>query len=213
MAKVSNTNPESLFNDTHMDIFKEIASMGTAYAATALADIMDKKVSVSSLNVSWVDFQNTTDVVGGPDKVIAGILVSLSGNLRGMVIHLLNLESANIITNVMMGMSGEITEIKDEFNEMEISALEEMGNIMISSYITSLAELVQCKIKPSAPSLSIDMANAVLSVPVAEFGKMADQVLVIESKLSVDNVNFTGYFSFLPNLESFQQLLKMLGVA
>lgn len=210
---MSDTNPVGLFNDTHMDIFKEIASMGTAHAATALASIMDKKVVVTSLNVSWVDFQNVTDFIGGPDNVIAGILVSLSGNMRGMVMHLLELESANIITNVMMGMGGEAKVAKKEFNEMEVSALEEMGNIMIASYINSLAELVQCKIKPSAPSLSIDMANAVLSVPVAEFGKMADKVLIIESKLSVDNVNFTGYFSFLPNLDSFQQLLKALGVA
>jgi len=196
-----------------MDIFKEIASMGTAHAATALASIMDKKVAVTSLNVSWVDFQNVTDFIGGPENVIAGILVSLSGDMRGKVIHLLDLESANIITNIMMDMGGEAPIVKDEFNEMEVSALEEMGNIMIASYINSLAELVQCKIKPSAPSLSIDMANAVLSAPVAEFGRMADQVLIIESKLSVDNVNFTGYFSFLPNLESFQQLLKTLGVA
>ena len=210
---MSDTNSVSLFSDMHMDIFKEIASMGTAHAATALASIMDKKVAVTSLNVSWVDFQNVTDFIGGPENVIAGILVSLSGDMRGKVIHLLDLESANIITNIMMDMGGEAPIVKDEFNEMEVSALEEMGNIMIASYINSLAELVQCKIKPSAPSLSIDMANAVLSAPVAEFGRMADQVLIIESKLSVDNVNFTGYFSFLPNLESFQQLLKTLGVA
>ena len=210
---MSETNPVGLFNDTHLDVFKEIASMGTAHAATALASIMDKQVTVTSLNVSWVDFQNVTDFIGGPENVIAGILVSLSGSMRGMVMHLLELESAAIITNVMMGMGGETPIVKMEFNEMEASALEEMGNIMIASYINALAELVQCKIKPSAPSLSIDMANAVLSVPVAEFGKMADQVLIIESKLSVDNVNFTGYFSFLPNLESFRQLLKALGVA
>ena len=202
---------QSLFlNNEHLDVFKEIASMGTAHAATALSDMIGKKVSVSTMSVSWVDFQNVTDFIGGPENVIAGILISLSGSVNGQVMHLIDLESVKTIVGIML----DDDNIADpmEFGEMEFSALKELGNIMISSYINSLAELMGRIINPSVPYLTIDMANAIMSIPVAEFGRLSDSVLAIESKLSVDNVTFSGCFSFVPNLESFQLILNALGV-
>jgi len=56
---------ENLFNDEHLDILKEIGSMGTAHAATALSKMVNKKVSMPCPNVSWLDFQNVADFVGG----------------------------------------------------------------------------------------------------------------------------------------------------
>jgi chemotaxis protein CheC len=56
------------------------------------------------------------------------------------------------------------------------------------------------------------MANAILSVPAIEFGKVADRALFIESAFSVDGVDIGGYFILVPDLPSFQSILSALGV-
>ena len=206
MAKVS---AENLFSDTHLDILKEIGSMGTAHAATALSKMINKKVTMPVPNVKWVEFKNVANFVGGPENVIVGILVSLSGNIQGMMMYLMELDSAHVTAETVLGTPA--SEDKYQFGEMERSVIEEVGNIMISSYLGSLAGLTNSQIRPSIPYLSIDMANAILSVPASEFGKMADKILFIESQISIDNVDSSGCFVLVPNLHSFYRILRALG--
>ena len=200
---------ENLFSDIHLDILREIGSMGTAHAATALSKMVNKKVTMPVPNVSWLDFQNVANFVGGPENVIVGILVSLSGNIQGMMMHLMELESAHKMAELIINTP--MPEEKLNFGEMERSVVEEVGNIMISSYLGSLAGLTNSQIKPSIPYMSVDMANAILSVPASEFGRMADKMLFIESKIAVENVQLSGCFVLVPNLHSFYRILRALG--
>jgi len=201
---------ENLFSDSHLDILKEIGSMGTAHAATALGKMLNRKVTMPVPNVSWLEFSNVADFVGGPENVIVGILVSISGNIQGMMMYLMELDAAHSMAATVLGTPH--TGDKVTFSEMERSVIEELGNIMVSSYLGSLAGLTNSQIKPSIPFFSVDMANAILSVPAIEFGKMADRVLFIESQISVDNVNSSGCFILVPNLHSFYRILRALGV-
>ena len=204
---------EELLSPIREDVLREIASMGTAHAATSLSNIIGKKVTVSNLSVSWVDFQNVSDFIGGAENTISSALVTLDGQIQGLMLHLMEMPSATTIASLMLGQKVTIDTI---FGDMEMSALTEFCNIMISSYLGSLAELLGSKIVPSVPYVSIDMANAVLSVPVAEYGRVADQILLIESKLMVVDTqtdeDFTGCFLFAPDMESFKNLLQALGV-
>jgi len=203
------TSAESLFNDMHLDILREIGSMGTAHAATALSKMVNKKVTMPVPNVSWLDFQNVATFVGGPENVIVGILVSLSGNIQGMMMYLTELESAHKMVELIINTPPP--EDKLTFGEMERSVVEEVGNIMLSSYLGSLAGLSNSQIKPSIPFMSVDMANAILSVPASEFGRMADKMLFIESQVAVENVQLSGCFVLVPNLHSFYRIVRSLG--
>ena len=199
-------NTENLFSDTHLDVLKEIGSMGTAHAATSLAKMINKKVTMPVPHVSWVEFSHVADFVGGPENVIVGILVSLSGNIQGMMMYLMELDSAHQMAEAVLGVPHEGDPMV--FNDMERSVVEELGNIMVSSYLGSLAGLTNSQIKPSVPFMSVDMANAILSVPAIEFGKMADRVLFIESQISMDGVASSGCFILIPNLHSAKKYLS-----
>jgi chemotaxis protein CheC len=109
---------------------------------------------------------------------------------------------------MMMGM--EIN--GDEFGEMEMSALKEVGNIITGAYLNSLAMITNLKIYPSVPAICIDMAGAILSVPAIEFGTMGDKILLIESQF-MDEVEINGYFIMVPDIESYAKILSSLGMA
>ena len=202
-------NVTDIFNEDHLDVLKELGSMGTAHAATVLSQMLDRKVTMPVPNVTWVEFSNVADFMGGPESIITGILVGITGQIQGMMMFLMTMESAHGLAGAVMGTPPAEGY---EFSEIERSAIEEVGNIMMSSYLNSLAGLTHSQIKPSVPFLAVDMAQAILSVPAIEFGKMADKILFLESQFQVDNVNSSGCFVLVPNLHSFYRILRSLGV-
>jgi len=202
-------------DEMHFDILRELGNIGSGNATSALARLLNRKVDMQVPSVNLVDFSNIADSVGGPGALVVGILVSISGEVNGMMMFLVNTNSARRLLNILMGNVdiGEPLEDGFDFSNVEISALEEIGNILVSSYLSSLAELTGIYLKPSVPFLSIDMANAILSVPAVEFGKVADKVLFIESifgDIAEDTVS--GYFLLIPDMPSFSTILKSLGV-
>lgn len=196
-------------NEQHFDILKELGNIGAGNAVTALAKMLGRKVDMMVPKVNLVEFKDIASFVGGPENIIVGILVSISGDIQGIMMFLLKMDSAHRLLDIIMkGMETSV----EGFNEIECSAIQEIGNIMIGSYLGSLAGLINKVLKPSVPYLSIDMANAILSVPAIEFGKVSDRVLFIESAFEVDMVNVSGYFIMVPDMPSFSNLLKALGV-
>ena len=208
---------DKIFNDSHLDVMKELGSMGTANAATALAKLINRKVTMPVPNVSWIEFSNVADFIGGPESIAAGLLVSVTGQIQGMMMFLMPVPSARSVIKAFMDVEKEGEE-DYVFDEMERSIIEEVGNIMVSSYLSNIAALTNITFKPSVPFLSIDMAQAILSVPAIEFGKMADKVLFLESQFQVEaeagkeNVDCSGCFILVPNLHSFYRILRALGV-
>jgi chemotaxis protein CheC len=95
---------------------------------------------------------------------------------------------------------------------MDISALKEIGNILTGSYLSALSGLTNLKILPSIPDIAIDMAGAILSVPAIEFGKVGDTVLYIETEFSEGADKVVGDFFLVPDMETYDVLLKALGV-
>ena len=202
---------EKFFSENNIDILKELGNIGTGQALGSLAKMINKRVSMPVPNVLLVEFQEVSNFVGGPENIIVGILVSISGDVNGIMMFLLQMESAHMLTDAVLGGMGQSTD-PNEFTEMEISVIQEIGNIMISSYLGSLAGMINLKMRPSIPYMSIDMANAILSVPAIEFGKVADRALFIESKFSIEKVDVGGCFIFIPDMESLERILNALGV-
>ena len=71
--------------------------------------------------------------------------------------------------------------------------------------------LTNLKIYPTPPSISIDMAGAILSVPAIEFGILGDKILLIQSQF-YDEVEIDGYFVLIPDMDSYKKILSSLGI-
>jgi chemotaxis protein CheC len=117
-------------------------------------------------------------------------------------------QAAKTLVSKLMGMPAT----EGDFSEIEISALKEIGNIITGAYLNSLATMTNLKMIPSVPDLSIDMLNAILSVPAIEFGIIGDQILPIQTVFT-DDVDINGYFILMPDLESYSKMLKALGIS
>lgn len=195
-------------NSMMIDILKEIGNIGSGNAATALASMISKRVNMDVPQVRIMEFKDVARVLGGEEKLVVGIYFNLNDEIDGNIMFILDLESAINLTNILLNRTSK----EDELDDMAISALSEVGNILASSYANSLSALTGLKISISIPSLAIDMAGAILSVPAIQFGYVADQVLFIETIFEEGNNFVKGNLFLLPDMNSFEKILSSLGV-
>jgi chemotaxis protein CheC len=190
------------------DVLKEIGNIGAGNATTALSTMINGKVDMKVPKVALLEFKELPDMVGGAENIVVGILITLEGEVNGMMMFMMEQKSAYHLVNLLMGKSME----EEAFTEMEFSALKEIGNIIAGAYLSSLSTLINIRINASVPYMSIDMAGAILSVPAIEFGKVGDKALIIETQFSKDDSDVNGYFILIPTIESYSVILTSLGL-
>ncbi len=197
-------------NSMHFDVLKEIANIGAGNATTSLSKMLDAKVDMKVPNIQFMPFSELAEAIGGAENLIVGILFTFESGIDGMMMFLLESDSAEKIVHSLVGN----TDAKlQEFSEMDLSALQEIGNIIAGSYLSAISTFTNMTITSSIPYLSIDMAGAILSVPAIEFGKMSDKALLIESQFGDIDTLINGYFILIPTLEAFQTIFSALGIA
>ncbi|MCX7842616.1 MAG: chemotaxis protein CheC [Clostridia bacterium] len=196
-------------DNLQLDVLREIGNIGAGNAATALAKMLNKKVDMDVPKVKILEFKDVSEILGGADILVIGILLRVSGDLAANIMFILECKAARVLVNLLMGKP---VEHEGEFNEIELSALKEIGNILSGSYLSALSALTNMRLIPSIPDIAIDMAGAILSVPAIEFGKVGDSVLYIETEFSEGSTKVVGDFFLIPDVESYEILLKALGV-
>ncbi len=190
----------------YLDILKEIGNIGAGNATTALAQLLRCKVDMQVPKVKVLEFSDLGATMGGEENILVAIFLNVFGDINGSMMFLQEIDSAKHVIEKIMGES-----VSEQFSDMQVSALQEIGNIIAGSYLNSLATLTNLKIIPSVPSLSIDMAGAILSVPAIEFGLVSDKILLIETQFS-NEVEIDGYFVLIPDMQSYEVILRSLGV-
>ena len=196
-------------NSLQFDVLKEIGNIGAGNATTALAKMLNTKVDMKVPKVALLGFQELPEMIGGAENIVVGILLTLDGDINGMMMFVVEEESACRMLNILMGTNLESSQ---GFTEMESSALNEIGNIITGAYLSSLASLTNMKIISSIPYMSIDMAGAILSVPAIEFGKIGDKALLIETEFGEKDTSVNGFFILIPSLASYNVILSSLGL-
>ena len=197
-------------DSNQIEVLKEIGNIGAGNAITALAKMLNKRVDMSVPIVKILNFRDIPDILGNSEVIIIGILLEVTGDITGSIMFALDQKSAHSLTDLLMGKQDDCK--AEEFSEIEISALKEMGNILAGSYLSALSMLTNLNILPSVPELSIDMAGAILSVPAIAFGSLGDTVLYIETQFTDGTEKVMGEFFLIPDVDSYGTLLKALGV-
>lgn len=193
------------------DVLREIGNIGAGNATTALSQMINAKIDMKVPNVELLEFKYLSDIIGGAENIVVGILFTLQGQIDGMMMFMMDLPASRHLVNTLMGKS-DADASEDDFTEIELSALSEIGNIIAGAYLSSLAALTNITITSSVPYMSIDMAGAILSVPAIEFGKVGDKALLIETEFGDDLNTVNGYFILIPSLESYSAILSSLGL-
>ena len=190
-----------------LDILREIGSIGTGNAANALSQLLGQEVRITLPEVRIMGYNEAIEWIGGPELITAGVLVQLEGALNGIMLSVQQLPFANLVLEHMLGQPVEEYE---QLGELEISALVEVGNIMISSFIGALSGLADIPLRPTVPAFTIDMQGAILTVPMAVFGGQSDYIMTIGGNFICNQKQVPCRILLSPDIRSLNYLLRKL---
>ncbi len=198
-------------NEMYLDVLKEIGNIGAGNATTAIASMINSRIEMKVPKVELMEASKLGGAICPEDETIVGIFLEVKNDISGSMMFLMKTEPARyLVTKLMMGMGSE-GDPDRPFNEMELSALKEIGNIIAGSYLSALSNMTNLSIVPSVPYIAVDMAAAILSVPAIQFGQYGDNALLIETEFG-DEVMINGYFILMPEQDSYVKILTSLGI-
>ncbi len=192
-----------------IDTLREIGSIGTGNAATALSEMLNKTVRITLPEVRIMGYNEAIEWIGGPEAITAGVLVKISGQMNGLMLSVQSLDLVNLVLNSMLD---EDIHDYDDLKELEKSALIEIGNIMISTFINALSGLADIALELTVPCLTVDMQGAILAVPMAEYGGQTDYLMTIGGNFICDDKEVPCRLLLSPDIRSLNFLLRKLGV-
>lgn len=193
-----------------IDTLREIGSIGTGNAATALSQMLGCEVRIAVPEVRIMGYNEAIEWIGGAEEITAGVLVKLGGQINGIMLSVQQLEFANLILQSTLGKTvGDYTDLHD----MEASALVEVGNIMISTFINALSDLSGISVDMTVPAFAVDMQGAILTVPMAEYGGQSDYIMTIGGNFICDGKQVPCRLLLSPDIRSLNFLLGKLGVS
>ncbi len=195
-------------NERYVDVLQELGNIGAGNATTAIASMLSIRIDMNVPKVELLEVSKLGASICPEDEIIVGIFLEIQMDIEGSMMFLMKLDSAQYLVNKLMMRD---VSYKEEFDEMDLSALKEIGNIIAGSYLSALSTMTNLVISPSIPYLAVDMAASVLSVPAIEFGQYGDYALLIQTEFG-DEVMINGYFILMPEQQSYDKILKGLGL-
>lgn len=202
-------NPLHKLEAFKLDVLKEVGNIGAGNAATALSRLINKPVDMNVPTVSLIPFEQVADRVGGFEQVVIAVFLRVVGDAPGNMFFLIEEDSARKLLRGLLSM-----EVRSDegYSEMEFSALAEIGNILAGSYLSSLADFTQLYLSPTVPAIAVDMAGAILSYGLVQYGEMGDSALLIDTTFLEGKEELAGHFFLIPDPESFEKIFSALGV-
>ncbi len=208
MENLENIRPEQL------DALKEIGNIGAGNAVTSLSMMLGREIDMSVPDVRVVGFNEISQILDGPETLVAGLLVDFEGELNGYVLLIMDIRDAYDMVSMVLndGRSLPETVSPEDFGEMDMSVLQELANILVGSYTSSVSTMTGLNMVLAVPQIAMDMLAAIISIAAVEYGQVGDSVLFMETNFFEANKELSGHFFLIPDYESYKILMESLGM-
>ena len=194
---------------SQLDVLKEMGTIGAGRAATALSDLIAKRVEITVPEVNLIPIENISNLLEERDRLFFVIDMEINGDVEGRIFLLFSPDDARILGSSLLGKPKESLDLRDDMLQ---SSLKESANILSGSYIAALSDMTQLNILISSPTLAIDMVGAILDFIFIQIAQYSEDALIIKTNLKVSETNLEGLFLFFPSSESLNKIFTALGL-
>lgn len=190
--------------EMQLDALREVGNIGIGNSATALSNLLNKKVDITFPKVNLIRYEEIFE--NDAESLVYAVAIRVLGEAPGNMLFIIEEKSLFDIISSLCGHCG------DEINEMGLSVLSEVGNIISATYVNAIASLTNLSLSLSVPAVAADMIGAILSTTFMEAGQYGEFVLDIETEFMQENEKLNGHFYYIPMPGSLEKILKSLGI-
>ncbi|MTI65748.1 MAG: chemotaxis protein CheC [Firmicutes bacterium] len=191
----------------HYDFLKEVTNIGGGNAATSLAQLLNKRIDMEVPTVRLLSYDEIFTNIKEEESPVIAISLKVLGDAPGIFLFVLEEKYALHLAKLLLGK-----EDLKELDDMVVSALKEVVNIIASSYINALTRMLNLNMVSSVPQFSKDMFGAILTTAYIESGYIDDKQLIIENIFIEDNKKINGYLFFIPSPNSLDTIISSINI-
>jgi chemotaxis protein CheC len=188
-------------------------------AGEALGEMSGRKVVVDAPDVRFCRPDEVVDLAGGPAAIVVGIYLGITGSLTGHAVLLLSPDGARRLARLLLdGFVDPATPIEARdgslvFDELEVSALQEVGNVTLGAFLNEIGRHLDEPVQPTVPQAIVEMAGAILDAILIDLVSDADEFLAARTTFREGSDSIDGTLLVLPRPASLTTLVEALGAA
>ncbi len=205
------------FNERQLDAIKEVGNIGTGNAATALSGLLSRMIHMDVPETELVSIYELAEHYGDPMQIVGAVFVRSLGGFQCSLIFIQKEEDANLMVELLLKQQfGTFIPVNEIPQEMTDSALTEVGNIVLSSFLNAINILLGTRHQISVPGVAHDMLSSILDVVASIYGQMGETALLVNTELSAEGLEggrkISGHIILIPDPDSLELLLRKLKV-
>jgi chemotaxis protein CheC len=205
------------FNYLQLDAIQEVGNIGTGNAATALSKLLSCMIEMDVPKADLVSIYSLTEYYGAPDSLVSAVFVRSLGEFGCSLIFVQNEEDSKLMVDLLLQQQFGGSLPGGLSKEMRESALAEVGNIILSSFLNAINMLIGMRHQISVPGVTHDMLASILDVVASIFGQMGEMALVVNTELRAGGGEhkgrkIAGHIIMVPDPDALELLLRKLQV-
>jgi chemotaxis protein CheC len=189
-----------------LDIMKEIVNTGLGEAADALSRLVDSRVIIKVPDVHIMDIDQVMPYIK-KEVTALGVYIAqdFKGAVSGRTILCYTQKCSISLLNAIYGDKMNVTTI----NETGISTLNEVGNIIMVSYISAISNFIDDRIHFDLPETTLEISEKYFENLLDEL-KEFDKAIVVKNLMQVKDADIEGYMFVLLSFRDFHKVVEIL---
>lgn len=192
-------------NELITSALKEIINVGGGNAATSLSKLIKKPVKMEVPTLELMEYEEVYQSILADDVVVKVVIMQLLGG-EGSFLFVSSPEDAAELSKMMFQKDKNLTE------ELTDSAVKELINILVNSFLNASMQMVDMNLIASVPILSHDLFGSILSSLYLENGQYDSTIVIMQNEFWSEGEKIDGSLFFIPTPEFFEQLIEKISI-
>lgn len=193
------------YSDIQLDIIKELTNIGGGNAATSISQLINKPVDMLVPTIEVLNYNQVFDKIMPEDEMVNAVIMRMLGGGEGTFLFIIDEKASLDVINMMMPENVHLTE------EIGNSAIRELVNIVVTSYLNAISKMIDIDFISSIPLLTKDMFGAIISSVYIESEQYDENILIIKNEFIYQGTKIEASLYFIPKPGVLTELFNILG--
>ena len=192
-------------NFSDLEILLEIGSMGAGHATTTLSQVVGEPIKIEVPRVHIAEPHLVPRIYAKHDTIVSAVFLKLRGAADCDLMLIFEEEESKKIAELMLNsVEKEVT------REMELSAIEEMGSIVLCSFLNAMADFTLTRLVSPPPEVIIDSFDAIMDSLLIKQALCSEVAVIFDARFKRCNSSTEGFLITFPSYK-LQRMLAEKG--
>jgi chemotaxis protein CheC len=191
------THPVCPDKDAKLLLLQQLFASATHDASAAMCCWTNSVITLTLDEVCEIPLAEACLELNLDDEQLTMVILNLEGEIGGTMVLTFNEKNGRRLASALLHCPEETG---PGWSEMEISALNETGNILGCAYINAITRLIDRQLVPSVPYFVEDFGASVLQQALVAQATGRDAVLICRTSFHCENEDLTWRVLFVPTV-------------